>query len=222
MSITADSLVGSIATEHPLATRVFARHGIDFCCGGGQPLSAACGERGVELGRVLTEIEAELAAHPDVGVRWDEAPVDALIDHILERYHRPLDEELPRLEAMMRKVHRVHGAKDPARFDALLEAVLAVKADIEQHLPKEEQILFPMLRQGRGDMAAGPMHVMELEHDALGGLLRKIRELTDDYTVPEEACNTWRALWVALETLERDTHEHIHLENNVLHPRARG
>ncbi|MCB9913987.1 MAG: iron-sulfur cluster repair di-iron protein [Planctomycetes bacterium] len=221
MSITADTTVATVATEHPLATRVFARHGIDFCCGGGQPLAEACGAKGLDVRTVLAELDAELAASPAEEVRWDEAPIDALIDHILADYHRPLDTELPRIEEMMRKVHRVHRDKDPERFDELLRAVLEAKADLEGHLPKEEQILFPMIRAGQGGVAMGPMHVMELEHDALGGTLRKLRALTNDYTPPAEACNTWRALWAALADLERATHEHIHLENNILHVRAR-
>lgn len=221
MTITADSTVGSVATRHPLATRVFARHGIDFCCGGGQPLTVACEAQGVDVQQVLEELEQELESPETKEVRWDEQPVDALIDHILVTYHEPLKEELPRLEAMMRKVHEVHGDKDRERFDALLEVVLAIVADIEQHLPKEEEMLFPMIRSGRGAMALGPMHVLEMEHEILGGMLRKLRELTDDYTVPEGACNTWRALWVGLEDFERSLHEHIHLENNILHPRAR-
>ena len=221
MSITADSTVGAVATAHPLATRVFSRHGIDFCCGGGQPLAAACDLQDVDVQQVLAEIEQEIAGPEVEEVRWDEQPLDALIDHILTVYHQPLKEELPRIEEMMRKVHRVHGDKDRARFDALLETVLAVKSDIEQHLPKEEQILFPMIKAGRGGMATGPMHVMEMEHDTLGALLRKIRSLTNGFVVPAEACNTWRALWVGLEDLERSLHEHIHLENNILHRRAR-
>ncbi len=221
MTITAESTVGSVATEHPLATRVFARHGIDFCCGGGQPLSAACSAKGVDVQQVLGELENELAGPSTEEVRWDEQPLSDLVDHILSTYHEPLKEELPRIEAMMRKVHSVHGDKDQERFDALLKTVLLIKADIDQHLPKEEQILFPMIKSGQGGMAQGPMHVMEMEHEDLGGMLRKVRELTNDYTVPEGACNTWRALWVGLEELERSLHEHIHLENNILHPRAR-
>ena len=221
MAITANSTVGTVATEHPLATRVFARHGIDFCCGGGQPLTAACDAKGVDVQQVIGELEREIAGREVEEVRWAERPIDALIDHILAAYHAPLREELPRIEEMMRKVHRVHGDKDPARFDELLETVLAVKSDIDQHLPKEEEILFPMIKAGRGGMAMGPMHVMEMEHETLGALLRKARSLTSDYVVPAEACNTWRALWVALEDLERSLHEHIHLENNILHPRAR-
>lgn len=221
MSITVDTTVGSVATEHPLATRVFARHGIDFCCGGGKPLAAACDAQGVDVQRVIAELQHEIAGQDVAEVNWAEQPTDALIDHILVAYHAPLREELPRVEEMMRKVHKVHGDKDQARFDELLETVLTIRSDIEQHLPKEEEILFPLIKAGRGAVAGAPMQVMEMEHETLGGLLRRARALTNDYVVPAEACTTWRALWVALEELERSLHEHIHLENNILHPRAR-
>jgi len=221
MVISADSKVGAVATEHPLATRVFARHGIDFCCGGGQPLATVCEAKGIDVQQVIGELEQEVAANTTPEVLWNEEPLEKLIDHILTTFHEPLREELPRLEQMMRKVHEVHGDKDQARFDELLETVLTIKADIDQHLPKEEQILFPMILSGRGMMAMGPISVMEQEHEFLGGLLEKVRGLTNDYLVPEGACNTWRALWVGLEELERSLHEHIHLENNVLHKRAR-
>ena len=221
MTITNDTTVASVATRHPLATRVFARHGIDFCCGGGNSLAVACTRNGVDIAQVVEELEREIASEPAETIRWDEQPIGALIDHILDAYHAPLREELPRIDEMMRKVHRVHGDKDQARFDELLSTFQAIRADIDQHLVKEEEILFPMIRNGNGAMAMGPMHVMELEHDTLAGLLQKTRELTGDFAVPEGACNTWRALWAGLEDLERSLHEHIHLENNVLHPRAR-
>lgn len=223
MTITSETTVGTVATEHPLATRVFARHGIDFCCGGGKPLAEACAAHGLDAETVLAELEQEIqgAAATEAPVRWDQEPLAALIDHILVTYHEPLRSELPRLEEMTRKVVEVHGDKDPERFTALLQTFLAIKADIEQHLPKEEQILFPMIKSGQGGMAMGPMSVMEAEHETLGALLHRVRQLTDDYQAPADACNTWRALWAGLADLERATHEHIHLENNVLHPRAR-
>lgn len=220
MTLDATTTVGTVAAEHPLSTRVFERHGIDFCCGGGRPLGEICEEQGIALELVLAEIEAEISKAPEAEVRWDEAPLGALLDHILSAYHEPLKEELPRLEAMARKVNRVHGEKDPERLQGLLDTYLALKADLDPHLVKEEQILFPMIRGGQGAMAAGPIEVMEHEHETVGAMLRRIRELADDYVVPEAACNTWRALWVGLADLERALHEHIHLENNVLHPRA--
>ena len=221
MTINAETTVGNLATEHPLATRVFARHGIDFCCGGGRRLDEICSEKGLAVESVLAEIDKEISTAQGSEVRWDEAPLPALIDHILRTYHVPHKEELPRLEAMARKVNTVHGEKDPERLQGIQDTVVGMHAELEQHMMKEEQILFPMIAGGGGAMATGPMSVMEMEHDAVGGTLRRLRELTNDYTVPEGACNTWRALWVGLEDFERALHEHIHLENNILHKRVR-
>lgn len=222
IEFTKDTPVGRIAASAPLATRVFARHGIDYCCGGGAPLEQACRRRELPVDRVLEEIHAETrGADADAG-SWDGAPLPDLIEHILATYHRPLDEELPRIEAMARKVHAVHGDKDPERLGGIVETYLALKDDLEPHMMKEERILFPMILAGNGAMAGGPVEVMRHEHDHAGELLRRLRALTDDYTVPAGACNTWTALWHALADLERSLHEHIHLENNILFPRALG
>lgn len=220
MNITKDSTVGTIATEFPMATKVFHRHQIDFCCGGGLPLEKACEKKGLDVQNVLDEISKELKTNENSNVRWDQEPLPVLIDHILSVYHRPLDEELPRLEAMTRKVVEVHGDKMPKTLPQLLNVYLGLKAELDQHMPKEEQILFPMIKQGQGAMADGPISVMEHEHIIAGDALKKLRELTNDYVVPAEACNTWRALWYGLQALEKSLHEHIHLENNILFPRA--
>ena len=217
--VSRDTLVGDLDARHPLATRVFARHHIDFCCGGGRPLGDVCEMQGLNVDAIVDEIGRELTPQQAV-VRWDLGPVGELIDHILNKYHAGLYEELPRLESMARKVERVHGDKDPERLQRLVQAVLELKAELDTHMVKEEQILFPMIRAGRGTGADGPIAVMMREHETAGELLRLIRALTNDYTVPEEACNTWRALWLGLEALEADLHEHIHLENNILFPRA--
>lgn len=220
MNINSESKVGQIAAEHPLATRVFARHGIDFCCGGGKPLGEVCAGRGLDTAAVLTEIRNELAAPDRTEVRWDQAPLGDLVDHILAEYHKSLKEELPRLAAMARKVVDVHRDKQPEKLPELLSVYLALKAELEEHMAKEEQILFPMIRGGEGASADGPISVMEHEHDSAGKALKRLRELTNGYEVPAEACNTWRALWHGLAALEESLHQHIHLENNILFPRA--
>lgn len=223
MSIASDTRVGRLAAEHPLATRVFARHGIDYCCGGGRPLSEACEKLGLDVEAVLREITEELestGSQDSAGPSWDRAPLAALMEHIVEAYHQPLREELPRLEAMARKVARVHGQRDPERLAELLSVYLALQGELEDHMAKEELVLFPMIRRGLGWDADSPISVMEHEHDSAATALRRIRELTDDYRVPEGACNTWRALWHGLAALEGSLHRHIHLENNVLFPRA--
>jgi regulator of cell morphogenesis and NO signaling len=222
MNVQLDSKVGQIATKHPLATRVFARHGIDFCCGGGKALGEACEKLGLDSKAVLDEIEREIAHPSEKQVRWDEAPLDELIRHILTAYHAPLKEELPRLESMSRKVVDVHRDKRPEMLPELLAVFIGLKAELEQHMAKEEQILFPMIQRGQGAMAGGPISVMEHEHDSAGRALHRLRELTDGYEVPAEACNTWRALWHGLAALEDSLHQHIHLENNILFPRVLG
>jgi len=216
--ITPQSRVGEIAARHPLATRVFARHGIDFCCGGGVALADVCQKRGLDSGALLAEIEQTLAGQPEPEASWNEAPLDELVRHILLAYHQPLREELPRLEAMARKVARVHGEREPERLPALLDAYLGLADELKEHIDREEAELFPPILE-RG-AAAGPEVVsFRDDHEEAGRRLVAIRALTDEFRVPEGACNTWRALWAGLEALETSLHEHIHLENNVLFPR---
>ena len=219
-TLTSDTTIGKIAADHPLATRVFARHQIDYCCGGGRPLGEVCLARGLDPDRVLQEIGAEISPEPRPVERWVDASLPDLIDHILTVYHQPLHEELPRLEAMARKVVRVHGDKDPERLPELLSVYLALEAELEDHMQKEEMVLFPMIRRGEARSARGPVAVMLREHNDAGLALRRLRELTGDYTVPDGACSTWRALWHGLAALESAMHEHIHLENNILFARA--
>ena len=220
MTIDTERTIGELAAEHPLATRVFARHGIDFCCGGGKPLREACEARNLDAQAVAEEIRRELAGSPDEGRRWDEAPLGELIDHILLNYHKPLYEELPRLEAMAARVYDVHKDKAEPMLRGVLSTFRGLRAELDVHFAKEEQILFPMIKSGRGFMAEGPISVMLQEHDGAGAALAHLRELTRDYEVPAEACNTWRALWHGLAALETSLHQHIHLENNILFPRA--
>lgn len=220
MLITAERTVGELAVEHPLATRVFARHRIDYCCGGGKPLAEACETRNLDIEMILAEIEKELTRNDATGQRWDEAPLNELIEFILFNFHRPLDEELPRLETMANKVFNVHREKAEEMLADIQSTFRALKAELEQHMAKEEQILFPMIQAGKGGMAEGPISVMEHEHESAGSALAHLRAITNDYEVPEGACNTWRALWHGLAALEEALHQHIHLENNILFPRA--
>lgn len=220
--INAESRVGGLASEYPLSTRVFHRHGIDFCCGGGKPLSEVCANKGLDTESILKEIEDELAQAVDQGPSWNVVPLPSIIEHILETYHKPLKEELPRLQAMADKVNRVHGDKAPDVFPELTEVFTALHEELAEHMVKEEEVLFPMIIEGKGQMAGQPVAAMESEHDSAGNALKRLNELTDGYTVPAGACNTWTALWHGLAALERDMHQHIHLENNILFPRALG
>lgn len=219
MTNLATTTVAEIATQHPLSTRVFARHSVDFCCGGHEPLAETCRAKGLDLDQVIQEIEAEINSSQGDQARWDLVPITELIEHIVDTYHSPLLEELVRIETMARKVHRVHGDKDQVMFDGILKTFLAVRADIEPHLKTEEETLFPMILEGKTPDEV--LDSIEDDHIKLGQLLATMRSLTKDFFVPAEACNTWRALLVGLKTLEADLHRHIHLENHILHPRAR-
>lgn len=218
MNVTPESRVGEIAAHYPLATRAFARHGIDFCCGGGIPLADACARRGIDVVALIDEIDALRAGVPEAPDAWLEAPLGALVDHIVAAYHRPLREELPRLEAMARKVARVHAERDPeARLPRIEATVIALHGELAEHMAREEEVLFPSLLAGHADL---PFELFEEEHAAAGEALARLRDLTEGYVPPADACNTWRALWAGLENLESTMHEHVHLENNILFPRA--
>ncbi len=206
--------LAQIVTAGPAAARVLYRYHLDFCCGGQRTLGDACVEAGVNPRVVLDEIARESAVAAPSHVSTD--PVQ-LVDYILQRYHQPLRPELVRLLEMAQKVERVHAQK-PACPTGLAAHLFEMQQGIEEHLGKEEQILFPMIQAGRGHGAYMPVQVMMQEHRDHAANLRRMRELTNDLSVPPEACATWRALYEGLAALEFDLMEHIHLENNVLFP----
>jgi len=209
--------LAELASSQPAASRIFQRHRLDFCCGGQRSLAEACGERGLDSAVVLREIRE---SDDDGGeADWSESPAHEIIDHILRRYHAPLREELPRLLEMAKRVEEKHG-DHPACPKGLAALLSRMILEVESHLMKEEEVLFPMIRAGQGMMADGPVRVMELEHDEHGKNLGRLRGLTADFQVPTEACATWQALYLRLERLELDLMRHIHLENAVLFPKA--
>lgn len=210
--------LAELATRYAGASRVFQRHGLDFCCRGGQSLRDACAARSLDQDAIAAELRHELVPIAATG-RWDLQPIAQLLDHILHVYHEDHRRELPRLLAMASKVEQVH-ATSPDRPTGLADHLRAVAEALADHMQKEEQILFPMLRAGHGSHAAGPIQVMEADHDEHGRNLRRMRQLAHDYQPPASACATWRALYLGLEQLERDLMQHIHLENHVLFPRV--
>jgi regulator of cell morphogenesis and NO signaling len=220
-----DAHVGTIAREWPATIAVFQRHGIDFCCGGKRPLAEVTARAGLSFATLVAELR-EAAATPSPLADWSEAPLPALVDHIVERYHQPLRRDLPVLLQLAAKVAQRHGAQVPALL-AVREACEALAGEMLPHLEKEELVLFPFivrLANGADDPAglpiAGPVAAMEAEHREVAQILGRLRVLTGGYQAPEGACNSFRGLFQMLATLEADTHDHIHLENNVLFARA--
>ncbi|TXD37126.1 iron-sulfur cluster repair di-iron protein [Lujinxingia vulgaris] len=218
--ITADQTVGHIAKNFPMSTRVFGRYKIDFCCKGRLSLQEVCGTHDIEIDKLVADIEAEIELAPPTALDgWADRSTPELVAHILENYHRPLDEELPRLESLADKVARVHGDRD-RRLPRIAQTFTLLRAELEEHFRKEENVLFPAILADDGQPLAGPIRVMLQDHEDAGDMLVLLRELADDFQVPPHACNSWRALLGGLEDLERSLHEHIHLENNILFPRA--
>ena len=211
--------VADLAATRPHSVAVLQRYGIDFCCGGGRPLDQACAVAAVSVAQLLAEV-AEREAFGKDERRWDQAPLPELVAYIVDHHHQPLADELTRLQAMAARVLKVHGPKDPERLAELYETVLALETDLIPHLRKEEDVLFPLIIAGRPLDAGEAVQALRLEHDGVATLLTRARELTDHYVPPDHACMTWRALFNGLSELEVDLKRHIHLENNILFPRA--
>ena len=223
MTITENTTIAEIATALPSSVRVFHRHGIDFCCGGKRRFGDVCRERGLQFTAIAGEVQTAAASRAETDQDWAHAPLGRLIGHILATYHEPLREELPRLQAMAAKVATVHGDMDQ-RLTGVSSIVAELSADLYAHMFKEEQVLFPAIREIEDASARvgieAPIRVMEHEHDRAGELLAELRELTDGYEPPAWGCATLRALFHGLSELEAAMHVHVHLENNVLFPRA--
>jgi regulator of cell morphogenesis and NO signaling len=228
LTLSPDQTVGEIAAQRPASVRIFEAHHIDFCCGGRIPLSEACGKLGTDPAALLEEIERAAASAPDDPTDWQSASLPSLIDHIVNTHHIYLKSELPRLEAMLDKILSKHAEKHGDVLTPLAATFRPMKEELGSHLMKEEMILFPLIRAlAAGDKSTfhcgsvrNPIRVMLMEHDSAGDALARLRQLTSGFTPPEDACNTYRAFYYELSELESDLHRHIHLENNILFPRA--
>ena len=210
-----DRTLAEIATSLPGATGIFRRRKLDFCCGGRVPLAQAAAQRGVSI----DELEAELEGVAALGVAAGRPESTEGLSELIEtRYHAAHRRELPELVRLARRVEAVHKDKPdvPRGLAALLEQM---SVELEAHMQKEEQVLFPLMRRGGHPMIAQPIAMMLAEHDDHGARLRSLEEITDDFTPPAGACTTWRALYVGARKLAEDLVEHIHTENNVLFPR---
>lgn len=206
--------LGQLACDIPGATRIFHTFKLDFCCGGHKSLREAA------LNKELDPVVIAEALHilQDAGESqydWRNEPSEELIAHLLTRYHARHREQLPELIRLARRVEHVHGAR-PSCPNGLADLLNDLQQELESHMLKEEQVLFPMLQQGYGPQAAPPIQVMRFEHDQHGESLEKLAALTNNITPPADACNTWRALYRGLLEFRDDLMQHIHLENNVL------
>lgn len=233
MKILIEKTVREIAVERPQSIRVFEKFGIDYCCGGAKPLEEVCTAARVRVDDVLAAIEAlELKAGADDLHDWSAASLKSLVDHILNTHHEYVRTEIPRLQQILDKVEAVHG-KNHSNVSTVNRLFGELAQELAAHMLKEEDVLFPYVVKMENAVAAGktappaffgsvrnPTAAMEHEHEVAGDLLREIRKNCDDFEVPADVCTTFRAMYQGLEEFERDLHQHIHLENNILFPRA--
>ena len=231
MYLSTNKTVRELALEVPAATRVFEKLGIDYCCGGKHSLADACTIAGVKF----EDVELELIAASNTDREeptFHTATLEELINHVVGKHHSFTRLEIARLNALLEKVCAAHGENHPE----LLQINVLFRelgADLETHMTKEERVLFPyvirmeaaakqhvpLFRPPFGTVA-NPIRMMMLEHDRAGELLKEIRALSSDYVPPADGCMSYQTLYASLEELEKDLHQHIHLENNILFPRA--
>lgn len=235
MGTTIEKRVRELAIEIPQATRVFERFGIDYCCGGANTLAVSCAEKGLVIDDVLKAISSELTgeAMRKPGAKdWNESELSQLVAHITTTHHAYVRQESVRIQQLLATVASKHGDRHPETL-RVQEIFRGLSEELTAHLMKEENILFPYILQLEKASLAGlakprpmfgtiqnPIHMMEIEHDSAGEALRKLREESDNYTAPEDACTTFNTSYAALREFEADLHQHIHLENNILFPKA--
>ena len=227
-----NATIKSIVTSDYRAAAIFEKYSLDFCCKGGVTIDQACSEKHVDAAPVYAELEQLADTSPGNTPRFSEWPMDELIDYIVNVHHNYVREATPVISAHTQKVGAVHGNNHP-EVVAIARHFETVAADFKSHMMKEEQMLFPyiktLVRAQRGvgaftpppfGTAQNPIRMMEAEHQAAGDELHAIRSLSNTYVPPEDACTTYRVSFKELQQFEQDLHQHVHLENNILFPKA--
>ncbi len=230
MTVDTAKTVRELAVEMPQATRVFEKLGIDYCCGGGKTLEEACAAARIPVSQVLESLAGTAAA--PAATEAAAGSLAELIDHIVAKHHAYVRSEVPRLEQLLLKVVGVHGKNHPELLEIQAQ-FHGLGGELSMHLMKEEHILFPYIKQMEASVNAGhgvpapmfgsvrnPIQMMVMEHDSAGDALRTMRENSNGFTTPPDACISYQTLYRALLEFEADLHQHIHLENNILFPKA--
>lgn len=231
MELTPDKTVADCVTENIKASHVFKKYGIDFCCGGGISVEKACEKKGVDYSQLVEDLN-KINSVEESGINFNQLPLDELIDYIIEKHHKYVEANIGLLIQYSAKVAKVHGVNSPELIE-VNKLFQKVAGELAAHLKKEEMILFPFIKKmvkadsegnkihfHQTSTVANPITMMEEEHEEAGNIFKEISRLTNNYTPPAHACNTYKALFDKLDEFEQDLHEHIHLENNILHPKA--
>lgn len=231
MEKAGDATVGELAAQDLRKAEVFRKYGIDFCCGGKKTLNQVCEEKGLNVAAIEKELQENRKVSSQRALNFNDWSIDFLADYITNTHHTYVKKALPDLRSFAYKVANVHGNNHPELI-AIHHLVEDLNQELTEHLFKEENILFPYTRvlvaakngatvePSCFDTVQSPIRVMEAEHDAAGEIMAKIRDLSGNYTIPAEACASYSLLFRTLEEFETDLHMHIHLENNILFPKA--
>ena len=232
MKFSSETKVKDIALSSPAARQVLEDAGLDYCCGGGKSLHEACLQTEASAEAILSRVrESSKNTDPD-DVSWVAAPLSELTRHVREKHHQYVRAAIPRTEVLLDKVQAKHGSTH-AEIASIQELFARVGREMIMHMQKEEQILFPyieaMERAANGkdtleppffQTVRNPIQAMMNEHDLAGDLVKQIRKTSSEYTAPADACPSYKALYQDLREFEADLHQHVHLENNILFPRA--
>lgn len=232
MNITENSIIGELVASDYRTASVFKQHRIDFCCNGNRTIQEACDKKKTGTDRLIEELKQVVYSSNSAAIDYASWPVDLLADYIEKKHHRYVESKIQEIKPLLKKIVSVHGAQHPELAE--VEALFTASAgELSMHMKKEELILFPFIRKMTANQLAGevtplphfgtvqnPINGMHHEHDTEGERFRTIAELTNHYTPPSDACATYQVTFSLLKEFEEDLHLHIHLENNILFPKA--
>ena len=228
---TQTDFIGDIVAADFRTAAIFKKYGIDFCCKGGRTIEEACSPKSLDKDQIYSDIE-NLPKTDGNSIDFNSWPLDLLADYVEKTHHRYVEEKMPVLQQFLDKLCKVHGGAHPELFE-IRDLFFASAQDLAAHMKKEELILFPFVKnmvkakisneaiqQPHFGTVENPVNMMKHEHTVEGERLRKIADLTNEYTPPANACNTYKVTFAMLQDFENDLHKHIHLENNILFPKA--
>ncbi len=232
MNITQESIIGEIVADNYRYASVFKSAGIDFCCTGNRSIQEACAKKNISVENLLEQLKNAASSSTQDSIDYQSWPLDLLADYIEKKHHRYVEQKTQEIQPYLDKVCRVHGDRHPELFE-INEHFTTTAGELAMHMKKEELVLFPFIRKMEKarlnnekierphfGTVQNPILMMMSEHTAEGDRFRKIEALSNNYTPPQDACNTYRVTFSLLKEFEEDLHLHIHLENNILFPKA--
>lgn len=232
MNLTKSNIIGEVVAQDYRAAGVFKNHAIDFCCNGNRTIAEACAEKELDSDQIVEELHQTMENGSAETTDFNSWPLDLLADYVEKKHHRYTEAKITEIKPYLEKIVRVHGDRHP-ELSEINEIFNQSAGDLAMHMKKEELVLFPHIRKMLNAQSThteiapahfgtvrNPIEMMMREHEDEGENFRRIRALSDGYTAPADACNTYRVTFSLLKEFEEDLHKHIHLENNILFPKS--